>query len=60
MKTLVLILGGFLLVGCAHTPDSRDFISYCKVACRGQVTHYQDDTVDCVCKAYHGNDVVKP
>lgn len=46
---LASVLGLFLL-SCAQAPTSVNIMAECKKICRGPVLHYQDDTIECVCK----------
>jgi len=46
---LLALISLVILVGCTTQPI-RDTMLICKQLCRGDVSTYQDDTVNCACK----------
>ena len=46
---LLALISLVILIGCTTQPV-RDTMLICKQLCRGDVSTYQDDTVNCACK----------
>lgn len=49
-RTIILLCSMLIITGCISKPVQPDPIQSCKSACRGQVQHYEDDLVKCICK----------